>query len=83
MFLFLWQSIFSKGAGSQLMHNSISGQATQVGLLKEHARQLLKEQERTCMNYYLQEYSTEAMSVEALVLALVELLNTPAKVRQA
>lgn len=49
-------------------------------LLEEQARHLLNEQERATMSYYLEEYRGGSVSVEALVMALFELLNTHAKV---
>lgn len=51
-------------------------------LLEEQARHLLNEQERATMAYYLDEYRGGSVSVEALVMALFELLNTHAKVTQ-
>lgn len=52
-------------------------------LLEEQARHLLNDQERATMAYYLEEYRGGGVSVEALVMALFELLNTHAKVTQA
>lgn len=49
-------------------------------LLDDQARHLLTEQERATMMYYLDQYRGGAISVEALVMALFELLNTHAKV---
>ncbi|MBV99860.1 Whirlin, partial [Eschrichtius robustus] len=69
---------FYKGpAGSQVTLSSLGNQ-TQV-LLEEQARHLLNERERATMAYYLQEYRGGSVSVEALVMALCELLNTHAK----
>lgn len=50
-------------------------------MLEEQARHLLNEQERATMGYYLDEYKEGNISVDALVMALFELLNTHAKVR--
>lgn len=58
------------------------GNQTRV-LLEEQARHLLNEQERATMAYYLEEYRGGSVSVEALVMALFELLNTHAKVTGA
>lgn len=70
---------FYKGpAGSQVTLSSLGNQ-TRV-LLEEQARHLLNEQERATMAYYLEEYRGGSVSVEALVMALFELLNTHAKV---
>uniref|UniRef100_A0A8C9PUZ1 PDZ domain-containing protein n=1 Tax=Spermophilus dauricus TaxID=99837 RepID=A0A8C9PUZ1_SPEDA len=69
---------FYKGpAGSQVTLSSLGNQ-TRV-LLEEQARHLLSEQERATMTYYLDEYRRGSVSVEALVMALFELLNTHAK----
>ncbi|XP_057578374.1 whirlin [Hippopotamus amphibius kiboko] len=69
---------FYKGpAGSQVTLSSLGNQ-TRV-LLEERARHLLDEQERVTMAYYLEEYRGRSVSVEALVMALFELLNTHAK----
>nr|XP_031306140.1 whirlin isoform X5 [Camelus dromedarius] len=69
---------FYKGpAGSQVTLSSLGNQ-TRV-LLEEQARHLLNEQERATMAYYLEEYRRGSISVEALVMALFELLNTHAK----
>ncbi|XP_066223433.1 whirlin isoform X4 [Saccopteryx leptura] len=69
---------FYKGpAGSQVTLSSLGNQ-TRV-LLEEQARHLLSEQERATMAYYLEEYRAGSVSVEALVMALFELLNTHAK----
>ncbi|XP_052501081.1 whirlin [Budorcas taxicolor] len=69
---------FYKGpAGSQVTLSSLGNQ-TRV-LLEEQARHLLTEQERATMAYYLEEYRGGNVSVEALVMALFELLNTHAK----
>ncbi|XP_024418231.2 whirlin isoform X3 [Desmodus rotundus] len=69
---------FYKGpAGSQVTLSSLGNQ-TRV-LLEEQARHLLNEQERATMAYYLEEYRGGSVSVDALVMALFELLNTHAK----
>ncbi|XP_075416488.1 whirlin isoform X2 [Tenrec ecaudatus] len=69
---------FYKGpAGSQVTLSSLGNQ-TRVQLA-EQARHLLTEQERATMAYYLDEYRGGSISVEALVMALFELLNTHAK----
>ncbi|XP_060056007.1 whirlin [Erinaceus europaeus] len=69
---------FYKGpAGSQVTLSSLGNQ-TRL-LLEEQARHLLNEQERATMAYYLEEYRRGSVSVEALVMALFELLNTHAK----
>ncbi|XP_048196054.1 whirlin isoform X3 [Perognathus longimembris pacificus] len=69
---------FYKGpAGSQVTLSSLGNQTR--ALLDEQARHLLTEQERTTMAYYLGQYRGGSISVEALVMALFELLNTHAK----
>ncbi|XP_045647046.1 whirlin isoform X2 [Ursus americanus] len=70
--------VFCKGpVGSQVTLSSLGNQ-TRL-LLDEQARHLLNEQERATMAYYLEEYRGGSVSVEALVMALFELLNTHAK----
>ncbi|NXJ86220.1 WHRN protein, partial [Trogon melanurus] len=74
----LLQPVFYRGlAGSQVTLSSIVNQ-TRV-MLEEQARHLLNEQERATMGYYLDEYKEGNISVDALVMALFELLNTHAK----
>lgn len=75
----VFQLGFYKGpAGSQVTLSSLGNQ-TRV-LLEEQARHLLNERERATMAYYLEQYRGGSVSVEALVMALFELLNTHAKV---
>ncbi|NWZ20122.1 WHRN protein, partial [Asarcornis scutulata] len=75
---FLPQPVFYRGlAGSQVTLSSMVNQ-TRV-MLEEQARHLLNEQERATMGYYLDEYKEGNISVDALVMALFELLNTHAK----
>ncbi|XP_067825718.1 whirlin isoform X2 [Heptranchias perlo] len=70
--------IFYKGlAGSQVMLSSLVNQAR--AMLDEQARHLLNEHERATMAYYLDEYKENNITVQALVMALFELLNTHAK----
>ncbi|XP_068270329.1 whirlin [Nyctibius grandis] len=70
--------VFYRGlAGSQVTLSSVLNQ-TRV-MLEEQARHLLNEQERATMGYYLDEYKEGNISVDALVMALFELLNTHAK----
>ncbi|XP_051019040.1 whirlin isoform X1 [Acomys russatus] len=69
---------FYKGpAGSQVTLSSLGNQTR--ALLDDQARHLLTEQERATMMCYLDQYRGGAISVEALVMALFELLNTHAK----
>ncbi|KAK9392427.1 whirlin [Crotalus adamanteus] len=69
---------FYKGlAGSQVTLNSLVNQSRVM--LEEHARHLLNEPERSTMAYYLDEYKENNISVDSLILALFELLNTHAK----
>ncbi|NXX92091.1 WHRN protein, partial [Centropus bengalensis] len=72
------EPVFYRGlAGSQVTLSSMVNQ-TRV-MLEEQARHLLNEQERATMGYYLDEYKEGNISVDALVMALFELLNTHAK----
>ncbi|XP_054986952.1 whirlin isoform X2 [Sorex araneus] len=69
---------FYKGpAGSQVTLSSLGHQAR--ALLEEQARQLLSQPERATLAYYLEQYRGGSVPVEALVMALFELLNTHAK----
>ncbi|KAM6182715.1 whirlin isoform 1-T1 [Erethizon dorsatum] len=69
---------FYKGpAGSQVTLSSLGNQ-TRV-LLEEQARHVLNGQEHATMAYYLDQYRSGSVSVEALATALFELLNTHAK----
>ncbi|XP_037735848.1 whirlin isoform X3 [Chelonia mydas] len=70
--------VFYRGlAGSQVTLSSLVNQ-TRV-MLEAQARHLLNEQERATMAYYLDEYKETNISVDSLVMALFELLNTHAK----
>ncbi|KAM9117178.1 whirlin [Pangshura tecta] len=70
--------VFHRGlAGSQVTLSSLVNQ-TRV-MLEEQARHLLNEQERATMAYYLDEYKETNISIDSLVMALFELLNTHAK----
>ncbi|XP_036607166.1 whirlin isoform X2 [Trichosurus vulpecula] len=69
---------FYKGpARSQVTLSSMVNQTRVV--LEEQARHLLNEQERATMGYYLDEYKENNIHVDALIMALFELLNTHAK----
>ncbi|KAF7241055.1 Whirlin [Varanus komodoensis] len=69
---------FSGGlAGSQVTLSSLVNQSRVM--LEEQARHLLNEPERATMGYYLDEYKENNIPVDALVMALFELLNTHAK----
>ncbi|NWI12168.1 WHRN protein, partial [Crypturellus soui] len=70
--------VFYRGlAGSQVTLSSVVNQSRVI--LEEQARHLLNEHERATMGYYLDEYKEGNISVDALVMALFELLNTHAK----
>uniref|UniRef100_A0A8D2LNL4 Whirlin n=1 Tax=Varanus komodoensis TaxID=61221 RepID=A0A8D2LNL4_VARKO len=64
-------------AGSQVTLSSLVNQSRVM--LEEQARHLLNEPERATMGYYLDEYKENNIPVDALVMALFELLNTHAK----
>ncbi|XP_058015551.1 whirlin [Ahaetulla prasina] len=73
---------FYKGlTGSQVTLSSLVNQNRVM--LEEHARHLLNEPERTTMAYYLDEYKEKNISIDSLIMALFELLNTHAKVKCA
>lgn len=50
-------------------------------MIEEKARVLLNRSELTSLAYYQEEYSARHMTIEAFVSVLLELLNTPEKVR--
>ena len=63
------------------MYNSTLGTGTQAwGMIEDQAKHLLNENERGTMMYYLGEYQNGTINIDALVMALFELLNTHAKV---
>uniref|UniRef100_A0A670YJC3 Whirlin n=1 Tax=Pseudonaja textilis TaxID=8673 RepID=A0A670YJC3_PSETE len=73
-----WKPSFYKGlTGSQVTLSSLVNQSRVM--LEEHARHLLNEPERTTMAYYLDEYKEKNISIDSLIMALFELLNTHAK----
>ncbi|KAM4695895.1 whirlin [Rhinophrynus dorsalis] len=63
--------------GSQVTLSSLGNQT--LVLLEEKARLLLTEPERSTMSYYLQQYKEHHITVQALIMAMFELLNTQAK----
>lgn len=50
-------------------------------MVDEKARVVLKKSEFNTLTYYLDEYSARQMTIEAFVAVLLELLNTPEKVK--
>ena len=73
--------MFSRGAGSQLMYTTESRQPSQQwAMIMDQAKKLLNDDERMTLTYYLSEYQDEHVTLESLLLALFELLNTHAKV---
>ncbi|KAK2156209.1 hypothetical protein LSH36_219g03059 [Paralvinella palmiformis] len=72
-------SMFSRGAGSQLMHNSMMSHNTQMALIDESARCLLNDNQHAALKYYIDDYQKGFIQVEALLLALFEILNTKTK----
>ncbi|XP_035683753.1 whirlin-like isoform X10 [Branchiostoma floridae] len=75
-------SVFSRGMapGSQVMLASSSTSVSHARrMIEETARQLLSDNERGTMGYYLNEYERSNIDVDALVMALFELLNTHSK----
>lgn len=51
-------------------------------MVEEKARVVLKKSEFTTLAYYQEEYSARQMTIEAFVAVLLELLNTPEKVKE-
>ena len=50
-------------------------------MVEEKAKVLLSRNELSSLSYYQEEYATRHMTIEAFVTVLLELLNTPEKVR--
>ncbi|XP_793549.4 whirlin isoform X1 [Strongylocentrotus purpuratus] len=72
-------SAFSRGIGSQVMYNKSMAGVQNWSMLEDQSRNLLSENERGTMMYYLEEYQRNTITVEALVMALFELFDTHAK----
>ena len=64
-------------AGSQVLYNG--GLPSQKNLITEQARQILNDNEIGTLKYYLDEYCKGFINIDAFVLALFDLLDTPAK----
>ncbi|XP_064616825.1 whirlin-like [Liolophura sinensis] len=71
------QPAFLRGAGSQLMLNSMATQ--QWDMIQERARQLLNSSEQETLRLHADDYQRWFIRVEELVLSLSDLLNTSAK----
>jgi len=78
--LFTFQSMFTRGLGSQLMLSMISGQASQMAALEHRAERLLTKKELAKMKHCLSEYQDSVISVDHLLMALYQLFDTKAKV---
>jgi len=64
-------------AGSQVLYNG--SLPSQKNLITEQARQILNDNEIGTLKYYLDEYCKGFINIDAFVLALFDLLDTPAK----
>lgn len=64
-------------AGSQVLYSG--GLPLQKNLITEQARQILSDNELETLTYYLEEYCKGFISINAFVLAMFDLLDTPAK----
>lgn len=64
-------------AGSQVLYSG--GLPLQKNLITEQARQILSDNELETLMYYLEEYCKGFISINAFVLAMFDLLDTPAK----
>ncbi|CAG5130042.1 unnamed protein product, partial [Candidula unifasciata] len=73
------KKIFSRGVGTQLMLTSSMGKVAQKEQIYEQARLLLNDSEHATLNYYLSEYEKKTINIRGMAHALLELLNTPAK----
>ncbi|XP_022783817.1 uncharacterized protein LOC111324505 isoform X3 [Stylophora pistillata] len=71
-------SMFHHGiAGSQVLYSG--GLPSQKNLITEQARLILDDNELETLTYYLDEYCKGFISIDAFVLAMFDLLDTPAK----
>ena len=52
-------------------------------MIEEKAKVLLNRNELNTLAYYQEEYTARQMTIEAFVTVLLELLNTPEKVRNS
>ena len=64
-------------AGSQVLYSG--GLPLQKNLITEQARQILSDNELETLTYYLEEYCKGFININAFVLAMFDLLDTPAK----
>ena len=64
-------------AGSQVLYSG--GLPLQKNLITEQARQILSDNELETLTYYLEEYYKGFININAFVLAMFDLLDTPAK----
>jgi hypothetical protein len=63
------------------MLRSLTGQTAQLSIVDERARRLLSdENEAASVNYYVAQYVSGHVTVEALVFSLGKLLNSKRKV---
>ena len=76
------QPRFVKGAGSQLMHTSVSNHKNQWGMINDRAQQVLSTEERELLVYYLKGYEGRQITMHALSLGIAELLDSPSKVSE-
>ena len=51
------------------------------GMMNEVAQSVLTPQELSTLSYYIEQYEQQGLPVEDLVTPLMDLLNTPEKVR--
>ncbi|KAI8741814.1 whirlin, partial [Biomphalaria glabrata] len=72
------KTTFLKGLGAMLSM-SLPNSGHYKGQFHEQVRLLLNESEQASLSYYMAEYDKRAVSVQGLVQALFELLNTMAK----
>lgn len=61
------------------MHDQYSGQPSHV-MMNDKAKSLLNESEYKTFTYYITQYKQHKLKVEDLVIALIEVLDTRAKV---
>ena len=67
--------------GTQVMLKKQDRSIPGKGMMNEVARSVLSAQELSTFNYYINQYQSHRLPVQDLVTPLLDLLNTPEKVK--
>ena len=73
--------VFTQGMGTQVMLKKQDKSIPGKGMMNEVARSVLSAQELSTFNYYINQYQSHQLPVQDLVTPLLDLLNTPEKVK--